>query len=127
MNQEVETALHNLDVPASRIHVESYGGAVRVDNTHQGRAASAIVELNGQRHDVSIKEYQTVLEAVLEGGLAPAYSCQSGVCGACRAHCEKGSVHMRASMALEEAEIERGIILTCQAVATSDNLTLTYD
>ena len=38
-----------------------------------------------------------------------------------------GSVHMRARMALDDAEIEAGAVLTCQSVATSAVVALSYD
>lgn len=127
MNQVARTALKNLDVPNQRIHMESYGGTVNVDNRVKGISATAKVTLNGKTHKVFVKEDQTVLEAVKDSGLTPPYSCQSGVCGACRATCEEGSVHMRVSMALEDAEIKQGAILTCQSLASSRNLKISYE
>jgi len=96
------------------------------DDTVKGIAATAFVELSGKTHEIPVKENQTVLEAVRHMGLTPPFSCQAGVCGACRARCDEGSVHMRARMALEDAEIEKGAILTCQSVATSVTLKIVY-
>ena len=126
MNSSVKAALMNLDVPADRIHMESYGGAVEIDDSIKGQAATAQVNLNGQDHVLTINQGQTVLEAAKDAGLKPPYSCQAGVCGACRATLNEGSVHLRASMALEDHEIEKGQILTCQALPTSDQLSLNY-
>lgn len=126
MNQAVESALKNLDVPGNRIHTENYGSAIEIDNSITGMAATALVTLNGESHKVAIKENQTILEAVRQSGLTPPFSCESGVCGACRATCEEGSVHMRASMALEDAEIKQGAIVTCQSLAVSDKLKIRY-
>lgn len=127
MNGAVKAALMTLDVPPERIHKESYGGAEERDDGVEGIAASASITLDGHTRTVTIAPKQSVLEAVLAAGLEPPFSCQSGVCGACRAKLGKGSVHMRASMALEEGEIEAGAILTCQSVATSPELALSYD
>ena len=126
MNKAVKSALMSLDVPADRIHMESYGGAVEIDDSIKGQAAIIQVTHDGQTHSINLGEDQTVLEAVRESGLKPPFSCQSGVCGACRANLEKGTVHMRARMALEDSEIENGAILTCQSVATSDEISLNY-
>ena len=126
MNKAVKTALMSLDVPAERIHMESYGGVVDVDDSIKGQAAIAQIKLDGQIHSINLDEDQTVLEAVRVAELNPPFSCQSGVCGACRAKLQKGTVHMRARMALEDSEIEKGAILTCQSVATSDELSLEY-
>lgn len=127
MNKAVKTALMSLDVPASRIHVENYGGTAELDTSVEGIAATANITLNGQTQRVEIAKGQTILYAVKSSGLTPPFSCQSGVCGSCRAKLVKGNVHMRARMALEDKDIEGGTILTCQALATTDTLALTYE
>ena len=43
---------------------------------------------------------------------APPFSCESGVCGACRARLGDSSVHLRRRMALADAEVARGLVLT---------------
>lgn len=127
MNKAVKAALMGLDVPTERIHLESYGGAIETDDSVSGMAATARVSLHGVEHEVAIAAGQTVLAAVRAAGLEPPFSCQSGVCGACRAKLTGGSVHMRARMALEEDEIAGGAILTCQSLATTPELTLAYN
>lgn len=127
MNESVRTALMQLDVPAYRIHTESYGGASDFDDSINGIAATARVTLNQSVQEVSISDNQTVLEAVRAAGLNPPFSCQSGVCGACRARLTEGSVHMRTRIALDESEIGKGDILTCQSLATSEFLSVNYD
>lgn len=126
MNSTVRRALMDLDVPAERIHQESYGGAVVRDTSFAGVAAQAKVRLAGRELTVPIAAGQSVLQAVRAAGGAPPYSCQSGVCGACRAQLQSGEVHLRAAMALSEAEIKSGAILTCQAVAKTPQLVLDY-
>ena len=71
MNQAVKAALMSLDVPASRIHMESYGGAAELDTSVEGVAAKAAVTLGGTTHSVHIAKGQTVLEAVKQSGLRP--------------------------------------------------------
>ena len=127
MNTSVKSALMTLDVPLKRIHMESYGGAIEMDDSVKGIAATAQVKLKGDRHSLTIAADQTLLQAARRAGLSPPFSCLSGVCGTCRAKLLNGTVHMRARMALEDSEIDNGAILTCQSVATSENLTLEYD
>lgn len=127
MNAAVRGALMGLDVPQSRIHEESYGGAIEEDRSIEGIAATARVLLAGREHTVPIAAGQTVLQAVRSASLTPPFSCQSGVCGACRGHLREGHVHLRARMALEDSELERGAILTCQAVPTTPSLSVVYD
>ncbi|WP_170415598.1 2Fe-2S iron-sulfur cluster-binding protein [Ruegeria atlantica] len=127
MNKSVKEALMSLDVPASRIHMESYGGAQETDDSVKGVDAVVDISLNGLRHSVQVASGQTILEAAQQAGLEPPYSCQSGVCGACRCQLKKGSVHMRARTALDDREIASGAVLSCQAVATTDKLAVSYD
>ncbi|WP_299428722.1 ferredoxin--NADP reductase [uncultured Shimia sp.] len=122
MNEDVARALANLDVPQNRIHMESFGGQTQTNRGIAGKAAAALVTLNGTTTEVQIAPDQTVLDAMLAAGLSPAFSCQSGVCGACRAKLTSGDIHMRAHMALDEKEIKSGDILCCQSVATSNRL-----
>lgn len=127
MNKAVKQALMSLDVPASRIHMESYGGAADLDTSVEGMAATAQVKLNGATQSVDIANGQTVLEAVKTAGLKPPFSCQSGVCGSCRAKITDGEVHMRSRAALEDKDIATGAILTCQSLPTTQTLALSYD
>ncbi|MEX0318740.1 MAG: 2Fe-2S iron-sulfur cluster-binding protein [Ruegeria sp.] len=127
MNKAVKAALMSLDVPASRIHMESYGGAAELDTSVEGMGATAEITLGGARHSIDVAKGQTVLDAAKSAGLKPPFSCQSGVCGACRAKLTKGDVHMRARIALEDADIAKGAILTCQSLPTTEALSLSYD
>lgn len=127
MNAAVKAALRNIDVPPDRIHSENFGGEVETDDSVEGIAANAKVTLNGQTHDLAVEAQQTLLKAMLAQGINTPYSCQSGVCGACRANLTAGEVHMRARMALEDNEIEQGAILTCQSVAKADSLAVVFE
>ena len=127
MNGAVRSALLGMDVPSARIHTESYGAVAPPDDSVAGVAAGASVRLNGQTLAVTVDEGQTVLNAVRAAGGTPGYSCESGVCGACRARLREGSVHLRTRIALTEAEIARGFILTCQALPTSPRLDVEYE
>ena len=128
MNAGVREALRNLDVPAGRILMESYGGAgAAQDLSVAGVAATATVALDGRTLAVPVAAGRTLLDAVRAGGATPPFSCESGVCGSCRARLTAGAVHMRARMALADDEIAAGAVLTCQAVPTTPALAVSYD
>ncbi|WP_171241109.1 ferredoxin--NADP reductase [Ruegeria sp. HKCCA5491] len=127
INSDIRAALQNLDVPADRIHTESFGGDTESDLSVSGVAAIARIQLNGAWHDVSVAAGQTILDAARSVGLSPPFSCQSGVCGACVAHLSEGTVHMRSRAALEEKDISKGLILCCQSVATQKNVVLKFE
>ena len=127
MNTVVRAALLGIDVPEERIHTESYGAIMPPDNSVPGVAATMTVSVNGKILSVPIDLGQTILNAVRDAGGTPPYSCESGVCGACRARLRGGSIHLRARMALTNTEIARGVILTCQALPTTPQVTVEYD
>ncbi|MCY3784765.1 MAG: ferredoxin--NADP reductase [Chloroflexi bacterium] len=127
MNAAVRAALRGLDVPEVRIFSESFGAVAPPDDSVVGVAAEARVRLNGQTLTVPVAAGQTVLHAVRAAGGQPPYSCESGVCGACRAWLRDGAAHLRARMALTDAEADRGVVLTCQALPTTSHLTVDYD
>ncbi len=117
MNADVRNALMDIDVPAKRIHMESYGGAEAppADGV-AGTASTAIIRLAGESHEIAVAAGQTLLQAMRDAGLDPPYSCQAGVCATCRAKLFRGRVHMRSRLALDDDEIEAGDVLTCQSV-----------
>ncbi len=126
MNPVVRAALRGLDVPEERIHTESYSPTASPDDSVAGVAAALTVILNGETLSVPAAAGQTILDAVRSAGATPPYSCESGVCGACRAHLQTGSAHLRATMALTRSEIAHGVILTCQALPTTPHITVEY-
>ena len=126
MNTVVRSALLAIDVPEERIHTESYRPTTPPDDAVAGVAAQVTVRLNRATLTVTVDPGRTILDAVRDAGARPPYSCESGVCGACRARLRDGSAHMRATMALSSAEIARGVILTCQALPTTPRLTVDY-
>ena len=126
MNAAVHAAVRELDVPDARIHTENYGPSEPPNDSVAGVAADASMRLNGATLAVPIAAGQTVLNAVRAAGGNPAYSCESGVCGACQARLHNGKVHLRARMALSDADIAQGVILICQALPTTPQLAVEY-
>ena len=116
MSGAVRADLLGIDVPAECIHMESYGPPTPPDDSARGMASALTVQLGGEEPLVTATEGQTILNAVRAAGASPPYSCESAVCGACRAHLRDGSVHLRARMALADAEMARDVILTCHAL-----------
>ncbi len=90
-------------------------------------AIDAIAVLDGQRHTFVLEPGQHVLEAALKAGIKAPYSCTGGMCSTCRARVVEGTVTMTVNYSLEAWEMERGFVLTCQAVATTKTLVVDYD
>ncbi|RNL63168.1 phenylacetic acid degradation protein [Nocardioides marmoriginsengisoli] len=69
----------------------------------------------------------TILDAAMQQGLEPPYSCAGGACGTCRAKVLLGKAVMDQNHALDEDEIATGYVLTCQAHPVSEELRIDYD
>ncbi|KRA31424.1 MULTISPECIES: fatty acid desaturase [unclassified Nocardioides] len=69
----------------------------------------------------------TILDAALQQGLEPPYSCAGGACGTCRAKVLLGKAVMDQNHALDNDEVATGYVLTCQAHPVTEELRLDYD
>lgn len=69
--------------------------------------------LEGQEYEFVVLPEQTILEAGLEEEIDMPYSCQSGLCTACRGKLVSGEVKMDEDAGLSENEIREGYILCC--------------
>jgi ring-1,2-phenylacetyl-CoA epoxidase subunit PaaE len=70
---------------------------------------------------------ESILNAALRVRGDVPFACAGGVCGTCRAVVTEGSVDMVENYALEPEELARGYVLTCQAIPTSDCVSVNYD
>jgi ferredoxin-NADP reductase/fatty acid desaturase len=69
----------------------------------------------------------TILDAAMQQGLEPPYSCAGGACGTCRAKVLLGKAVMDQNHVLDDAEIATGYVLTCQAHPVTEEVRLDYD
>lgn len=69
----------------------------------------------------------SVLEAAMEANIDVPFSCRAGVCSTCSAKVLKGEVEMASNYGLEDYEVERGLVLTCQSFPLTDEITIDYD
>ena len=70
---------------------------------------------------------ESILNAALRVRSDVPFACAGGVCGTCRAVVTSGTVDMVENYALEPEELARGYVLTCQAIPTSDAVSINYD
>lgn len=129
MNVSVKKTLIELGIPKELIHIEQFGGNVEALNTNIAAFDNAqlIANLNGQIHELVIPKGKTILQALKEKNVNPPYSCESGVCATCVAKITKGKAEMKSCMALEDKDIEKGMLLTCQAIPTTEALEITFE
>ncbi|MCB2112589.1 MAG: phenylacetate-CoA oxygenase/reductase subunit PaaK [Parvularculaceae bacterium] len=94
----------------------------------KGAKCSATIILDGTARIIELsKDEETVLEAALAASIDAPFACKAGVCSTCRAKLVEGEVDMEANYALEDYEVERGYILTCQSHPRTDRVVVDYD
>lgn len=74
-----------------------------------------------------MSQKQTLLEAALKQGIDAPYSCQGGICSSCLARITKGTAEMKKNSILTDSDIAEGLILTCQAHPTSNEIFVDFD
>ena len=130
-----ETALGSIGVPKERVHIEVFRSldsdpfaavVIEADDSDEP-PATAIVELDGQRHEISWPRNAKLLDVLLEKGLDAPFSCREGHCGACAVLKRSGEVEMEVNDVLEQSDLDEGLILGCQSRPRSDSVEVTYD
>jgi ferredoxin-NADP reductase/fatty acid desaturase len=69
----------------------------------------------------------SILDAAMQEGLEPPYSCAGGACGTCRAKILLGKAVMDQNHVLDDIEVADGYVLTCQAHPVTEEVRLDYD
>ncbi|GAB4286903.1 MAG: phenylacetate-CoA oxygenase/reductase subunit PaaK [Roseovarius sp.] len=85
------------------------------------------VTLDGATRSVTLARDQSLLDAALAHDIDAPFACRAGVCSTCRCRVIAGEVEMRANHALEDYEVEKGYVLSCQAYALTDRVAIDYD
>lgn len=91
----------------------------------KGTELTVIIE--GAQRSFEMSKGQSVLEAALENGQDAPFSCKAGVCSTCMCKVLEGEVEMISNHALEDYEVERGYVLSCQSYPLTDRLVIDYD
>lgn len=137
--------LEELSIPKEKIHKEYFTAPVvqnpeTVENENGEIDASPAeeissepkprvvkIKLDNDEFEVTVNPGQVILDAVMDAGYDPPYSCLSGICTTCRAKLHSGKIEMDEREGLSDSEIENGFILTCQSHPLSDDVSLEYD
>lgn len=138
MTHQLTAALQTLGMDKDQIKTElfttsaSAAGARRhervSDPTQAGAQSEISFIIDGHHHQIMIaRDSQSLLDAGLAYGLDIRYACKGGICATCRCKVVEGKVDMDANHALEDYEIARGFVLSCQAFAASDKVVLDFD
>jgi len=133
-------------IDAARVSLREHGvddGAVRFELFHVAalqRAAAVApaprdlgpnsevtITLAGRSTHVSVPTDRDVLHVVMTVRADVPYGCTNGMCGTCRAKVVEGRVEMHHCYALDQAELDAGFVLTCQARPRTGRVVLDYD
>lgn len=93
----------------------------------QGGSTKVTVVVDNDESTFEMSRSEVLLNGVLGAGIDAPYSCQGGICSSCMCRVTKGSATMKRNSILTEDEIAEGLILSCQAIVTSDEIHIDYD
>lgn len=139
MMKQVEEALAVLQIPKEKVHIEYFtarleedkqaadvGSVAKGAEPFTGKTKVTII-YDGNTREFQVSEKETILEAALDAGYDPPYSCMVAACCTCRAKLISGKVEMDDRESLTDAEISKGYVLTCQSHPKSHGIVLNYD
>jgi len=86
-----------------------------------------IIDAGKEFHFVMDDDYDNILDGALAAGADLPFACKGGVCSTCKCKIIEGSVEMKVNYALEEDEVAKKLVLSCQAVPTSDVIKVDFD
>jgi len=133
MVQAVSDSLQAHGLPKAQIKTELFAASAptraHASRPVVGKKECEVTVIVDGYHNVFTmdKEKESVLDAGLKHGIDLRYSCKGGVCATCRCKVIEGKVDMDANYALEDYEIARGFVLSCQSFPVSDKLLLDFD
>ena len=101
-----------------------------VQSREAGKAANVAeiaVTLDGSTQTLSVSKGVSILDAARENAMDAPFACKAGVCSTCRCRIVEGEVEMVANHALEDYEVEKGYVLSCQSFPVTDRVVIDYD
>jgi len=119
-------ALLDSGVCDENIHVERFTGGGEIDRSVEGLVQYEVI-LDDETHSFSADASKTILEAAIDAGVDPPYSCQGGVCGSCIGRVKEGEVSVASNQILSDNELVEGLVLTCQVSSTTERVIVDFD
>lgn len=134
----VRKQLVELGMAQEDVHIELFTSPDQPKATHNkwvkehaednGKMSKVSIRLDGTTFEMDLAyNGESILDAALRHGADLPYACKGGVCCTCKAKVTEGSVDMEVNYALEEDEIAKGFVLTCQSHPTTDKVTIDFD
>lgn len=122
--------LNLLGIEADKIRMESFDAgktspSVVVEESSGGadfEKSEVTIIMDGQEHVLQVGKNESILDAGLDQDIDMPYSCQSGLCTACRAKCLEGQVDQEDAHGVSQSEKEEGYVLLCVGKPLSDKI-----
>lgn len=129
MMNEIANALKSLQTPSEHIHRESFVSSAASEAKEEAKSAGSVqrevtIIVDSEEYRVMVSPKKTILEAGLDAGVDMPYSCQSGLCTACRGRRKSGEVKMDEEEGLSALEIKDGYVLTCVSHPLTDDVVI---
>ncbi|MBS1681855.1 MAG: ferredoxin--NADP reductase [Bacteroidetes bacterium] len=133
MMKNVETLLAALAIPKEKIFKESFvTGTIDKEKKEETKAATVsgntahevTVRYDGQEYKFMVEPNRAILETALDLGIDLPYSCQSGLCTACRGRALSGKVKLDEEEGLSQSERAEGYVLTCVGHPLTDDVVI---
>jgi ring-1,2-phenylacetyl-CoA epoxidase subunit PaaE len=132
MMKNVETLLADLQIAKEKIFKESFvQGTIDKDkktesavSSSEEKAHEVTIRYDGQEFKIMVEPKRTILETALDKGIDLPYSCQSGLCTACRGKALSGKVKLDEEEGLSQAERNEGYVLTCVGHPLTDDVVI---
>lgn len=118
-----------------KIHFELFNtGNSEADKERTSRALEKKVEgtqvtiIDGGKefHFVMDDDFDNILDGALAAGADLPFACKGGVCSTCKCKVVEGTVEMKINYALDEKEVAQNLVLSCQAVPTSEKVIVDF-
>lgn len=132
----VSNYLVNAGLPKELVHFELFVTGLSEEDI---KRAERLAQQNVEGVEVTIvdggkefeftmtKEYDNILDAALGAGADLPFACKGGVCSTCKCEVKEGAVEMKINYALDDKEVSQNLVLSCQAVPTTEKVVVDFD
>ena len=127
MIQSATELLKGKSFNENQILFELFYSKASEKTTVSSKNSKATIIYDDETLSIEVPENMTILDAALQKNIDVPYSCQGGVCSSCIAKVSSGSASMLQNNILTDSEIEEGLVLTCQAVPKTQEITVDFD
>jgi ring-1,2-phenylacetyl-CoA epoxidase subunit PaaE len=132
MMKNVESLLALRNIPSTKIFKESFvQGTIDKDSkkdiapvSSEQKTREVTIRYDGHEFKIQVEPQNTILQTALDQGIDLPYSCQSGLCTACRGKALSGKVKLDEEEGLSQSERAEGYVLTCVGHPLTDDVVI---